>query len=169
MKSLLISSRYKAFTLIELLVVVAIIGILAAVGVVAYNGYTKSAKISSSKSYHDQVTKAIKLDFFQSCEIEGKSTTNKAGIFCNLTGEKLARTIASKQPDEFELDRNLENPAGEKWIMYTPAAGLNSNVINASPKQIGRLHIYEVAGNCFGFVTTLGDGQDVIKQEFCYR
>ena len=49
----------KGFTLIELLVVVAIIGTLAAVGVVAYNGYTEAAKKNSSKAIHANIVKYI--------------------------------------------------------------------------------------------------------------
>ena len=60
--------KLNGFTLIELLVVVAIIGILAAVGVVAYNGYTNSAKVAVSKSNHSTAVKKLNL-LIQECDI----------------------------------------------------------------------------------------------------
>ena len=62
----------KGFTLIELLVVVAIIGILAAVGVVAYSGYTSSAKKNAVKTMHAQTIKFISAEL-QKCSLEGTS------------------------------------------------------------------------------------------------
>ena len=60
--------KQKAFTLIELLVVVAIIGILAAVGVVAYNGYTSAAKVAAVKQNFKLIEKYVSAELMK-CEI----------------------------------------------------------------------------------------------------
>ena len=73
--------KNKGFTLIELLVVVAIIGILASVGVVAYSGYTTSAKKGAAKSNHNSVKKWIQNEL-QKCNI-GESSAMNTALTCN--------------------------------------------------------------------------------------
>ena len=53
----------KAFTLIELLIVVAIIGILAGVGIPMYNGYMTEAKINATISKHKMIESELSLGF----------------------------------------------------------------------------------------------------------
>jgi type IV pilus assembly protein PilA len=80
MNSININKLNKGFSLIELLVVVAIIGILAAVGVVAYSGYTASAKVNTVKTQHADIAKYMGAEF-QKCNI------GHDNVFNNTTGE----------------------------------------------------------------------------------
>ena len=78
------NSNRSGFTLIELLVVVAIIGILAAVGVVAYNGYTKSAKIKATLKQHSIVRNSVQ-SILGLCDIgDPVSYVNKNGYTVNV-------------------------------------------------------------------------------------
>ena len=151
-----------AFTLIELLVVVAIIGILAAVGVVAYNGYTSSAKKAAVKSNLKSVTKFINTELMK-CVIGDKISTwsgstglNGSQPFivvqrdCDTSGNLFVQNAGYAFLVFSEDIKNFANPfnpndnnGGFKWDSDPP-----------EPKYIGRVTCGQKSGNsyisCYG-------------------
>ena len=116
--------KQKGFTLIELLVVVAIIGILASVGVVAYNGYTSSVKINVVKQNHQKISKLIVSELVR-CQASGEIAT-----YWSTKAAAQAHGRSNQGHDIVACDLSSSTPLASNF--GTIARILNYSEINAA-------------------------------------
>ncbi len=106
----------KGFTLIELMIVVAIIGILAAVALPAYQDYTVRAKVSEGIGLAESAKTAVSENAangkaFDSGYTPPSATSNVAGISIDQATGSISVTYAAA------ID------GGGKTILFTPMDG----------------------------------------------
>ena len=132
----------KAFTLIELLVVVAIIGILAAVGVVAYNGYTSAAKKSAVEANQKMIIKYI-MSENQKCEL-GVASVMEGNLSCsNRTTKKILTAVQTTFKDKLKNPIDSSKPG--ICVSNDPCA-TTYNYSNNNSEGVLVLHLIDDTG-----------------------
>ena len=155
-KQLIVTNRKNAFTLIELLVVVAIIGILASVGVVAYTGYTSSAKHNICKDNHNKIVKTISEKKIL-CEINSSiklrtwySGFNNGAEYdfnCSSNFGSLAQNVGIHMTNVLKNAYTPNNHWGYDWMGNS-----------SSPTTEGRTFYHNISSTEFR-IRTLCDGK----------
>jgi type IV pilus assembly protein PilA len=117
----------QGFTLIELMIVVAIIGILAAVALPAYQDYTVRAKVSEGLAQAGAVKATVSENLStgaaDSCAgVTSPNTIGKTTITCTAASNTLSVSVnADSATVTFDLVGTLTSSGGVTWDCNNPS------------------------------------------------
>jgi len=131
-KTMIKDSKKKAFTLIELLIVVAIIGILAGVGVPMYNGYMADAKVKSAATNHKNVKSFVAATLTKCATGSASVVLGSSTRYCNQTASSWSSYFRTY------FDSINKNPYGGAvtTTSTSPAVGQISIYYASNPNRI---------------------------------
>lgn len=110
----------KGFTLIELMIVVAIIAILAAIALPAYQDYTKRSRVSEAVTLAGGAKTAV-AEYFSN-ENAWPNSVKEAGIASNSTDIK-GKAVKSLSITNGVITVTLSDKVKEnEWVRFTPSA-----------------------------------------------
>ena len=136
--------KKTGFTLLELLLFIMVIGILASVGVVAYNGYTGAAKVSATKTIHAQTVKSISAEL-KKCELD-KTSIVYGNLNCSsLNLNSLALAVSNNSNDV--------NP----YNTYVKAVITKKNLDLSNSKLLGHIVLHSGSDEESLYITTFFD------------
>ena len=169
----------KAFTLIELLVVVAIIGILAAVGVTTFSGFQEKAKIAAAKANLKTISNWLALESTKVCS--AKQGRGKNGMFfedgnyqtfvkCSDDGTALAYAASHY----FHKNVIFKNPYTGENAIPDKAISSSFNItrggletVSSSYVKMGEIMFFNLGGEDMSVVfSNIGDKNGSDKKEW---